>query len=120
MRARLRSLLRVRVLQAEVGALLPSPDERRRIGVALQRPLEQYVAAALALGGSGGSGGSTSLGGGGGGNPLLMLGAGFEDSWQVSRDILYHFNIVNTLHRHDNFISFQYCNYFACVLISAL
>jgi hypothetical protein len=97
MRARLRSLLRVRVLQAEVAALLPSPDERKRIGVALQRPLEQYVAAALALGGSGGSG-STSLGGGGGGNPLLMLGAGFEDSWQVSHDILNHFNIVTTFH----------------------
>jgi hypothetical protein len=69
LRARLKALLHVRTLQSEVVSLLPSVDERKRIAAALMRPLEQYVAGAVAAGGSTG-------------NPLLQLGAGYEDSWQ--------------------------------------
>lgn len=79
LRARLRSLLRLRTLHSEVIGLLASPDERRRTTAALMRPLEQFVASAqvAATGGSASAVSSSSTG-----NPLLQLGAGVEDAWQ--------------------------------------
>lgn len=69
LRARLRSLLKVRSLQAEVASLLPSADERKRLSAALHQPFEAYFASMSAAAA--------------GGNPLLMLGAAYEDAWQV-------------------------------------
>jgi hypothetical protein len=101
LRTRLRSLLKIRNLQAEVASLLPNADERRKLATALHQPFEAYFASTMGSS-SASSSSATPFASNSTGNPLLMMGASFEDAWQVSHTFIL--GLHSSLHSSINFL----------------